>query len=86
MSAETVREIIRGAKSGKEILAILDAIEMPYKEVTDECGYFNVRIPAKDGYIRIYACNGQWLVQKMERVVARYSGIPTFEPSGRRSF
>ena len=85
MTLDAVRRIIEGAKSSKKVLAKLDEVDMPYKEVTDECGYFNVRIPVKDGYIRVYESNGNFLVQKFEKVTVKYSGIPTFEPSGRRS-
>ena len=88
MTVETVKYIagIETAKDDDEIRSRLDDAEMVYADHTEEYGYLNLRIPVKDGYIRIWNCKGEYRVTKFERTVVKASGIPTFEPSGRRSF
>jgi hypothetical protein len=86
MVDEMVRRIAEKAKSKFEILSRLDAASIEFEDRTWESGYMNIRIPVADGYIRVYDHLGEIRVQKFEKVVFQYSGIPTFEPSGRRSF
>ena len=86
MTVETIKYIIGKATDENEIRERLDDAEMVYKDLTSEYGYFNLRVPVKDGYIRVYKKDGKCLVDKFTRIEIKTSGIPTFEPSGRRSF
>ena len=86
MTVETIKYIIGKATDENEIRERLDDAEVVYKDLTNEYAYFNLRVPVKDGYIRVTKKNGKCLVDKFTEVVVKYSGIPTFEPSGRRSF
>ena len=86
MTVATIEYIIGKAKSKKEVVERLDDAEVVYKDLTSEYGYFNLRVPVKDGYIRIYEKNGKYIVDKFTRAEIKASGVPTFEPSGRRSF
>ena len=85
MKKETILFLIDGAKSDKEVKQRLDDAEVPYADLTEDYGYMNLRIPGKDGYIRIYRSRYGIEVQKFEKVQMKYSGVPTFEPSGKRS-
>ena len=86
MTVATIEYIIGKAKSKEEVIERLDDAEVVYKDHTKEYGYFNLKVPVKDGYIRVYENKGKYLVDKFVRTEVKYSGIPTFEPSGRRSF
>lgn len=86
MVEEMVRRIAGKAKGRFEIMSRLDAASIRFEDHSSEYGYMNLRIPVEDGYMRIYDNLGEIRVQKFSKVVFTYSGIPTFEPSGRRSF
>ena len=86
MVDEMVRRIAAKAKGRFEIMSKLDAASIEFEDHTAAYGYMNLRIPVEDGYMRIYDHLGEIRVQKFPRIQVAYSGIPTFEPSGRRSF
>jgi len=88
MTVETIKYIIglEEVTDEQEIRNRLDEAEVVYTDHTEEYGYFNLRIPSKDGYIRVYDYNGEYRVVKFTKTVVKLSGVPTFEPSGRRSF
>ena len=77
--------IIAGAKTAKEIKKKLEDAGLQYIDLTEEYGYMNIRVPFIDGYYRIYKSGDSINTQVWRKVEFRYSGIPTFEPSGRRS-
>lgn len=51
--------------------------------LTDECGYTNMHIKSKEGYIRVYKAHKrrELLIQDWKPVKICASGIPTFDPS-----
>lgn len=71
-------------KSKKEVFDYLKKNKLNYNDVTEDYGYFNIRIPLKNnGYIRIYQDRRKdFNVQIFTPVQLSYSGIPTFNPSG----
>lgn len=81
-----ITNCIEKAKTAREICKRLDAAGILYADLTDEYGYMNLRIPVANGYIRVYRDHrGIVRVQQYEKIAMKWSGIPTFEPSGRRS-
>ena len=78
----------KGTKSKGALLNILRNVGLKAEDVSKEYGYLNIRIPGEGGYVRICKPKGEkeFKVQMFEKIEMRYSGIPTFEPSGRRSF
>lgn len=83
-------ELIVHATSGKKDRIKKAIGELGYKVIDDtEPGskFFNLKVKNPDGsLIRIYkSYRGPVEVQKWEPLLITYSGIPTFEPSGRRS-
>lgn len=83
-----VREIAYGAKSKDELLANLKENDIVYVDGSKETGYDNVYVPIENGYLRIFTPYRakSYQVQRWRKTTIKYSGIPTFEPSGRRSF
>lgn len=82
-----VTELIQGMRSKKEILAVLKGAGIEVEDASKESGYMNLRIPVGREYIRIYRTyTGAILVQRFRLEKFQYSGIPVFEPSGRKSF
>lgn len=83
-----VRKIVYGCKTEKEIINALKEAGLQYQDFSKDFGYFNIRVPLNEGYFRIYkeTKTKQIKTQIWEKTVFRYSGIPTFEPSGRHSF
>lgn len=83
-------ELIVHATSGRKdrILKNLKELGFEIEDASEESGLMNLRIRNSDGTMtRIYGKGRKELkVQIWMPVVFRYSGIPTFEPSGRRSF
>lgn len=59
-----------------------------FEDATRESGYLNFRFYGKNGYVRAYKAEGmkKFKVQIFRQVELKYSGIPVFEPSGRKSF
>ena len=53
-----------------------------------ETGYDNVYVPIENGHLRIFTPHRvkSYQVQRWRKTTIKYSGVPTFEPSGRRSF
>lgn len=92
---ERVEAMVAGRTGRNEILEAIKGFR--YEDLTDEYGYLNIHIPTKDGgYVRIYRAydrqmelvpdKGMVRVRKFTPVKMAWSGIPTFEPSGHRSF
>lgn len=84
-----IGQIIYGAKTKTEILKRLKDAGFQYDDLSKEYGYMNIHIPFLDGYYRIYKPKGRGSeikTQVWKKTTFRYSGIPTFEPSGRKSF
>ena len=82
---DVVRKMIAGANTEDEIRHRLIRNGLQFDDLTDEYGYKNIRIPVINGYIRIYKMGNAIKIQNWQKTVFKYSGIPTFEPSGRRS-
>ena len=83
----TLMDFIENAKTPKQVKAALKNAGFHFDDISEECGYLNLHIPFPDGYIRIYKRkDGKIVEQKWTKCEYKYSGIPTFEPSGRRSF
>lgn len=78
--------LMNRAETTEDIEAILTTSCIPYRQDPDS-DYFNIRIDRQNGFVRIYQDNrGDINVQSWTRTEYVYSGIPTFEPSGRHSF
>ena len=85
---QLIGKIIDGARTPAEIRKRLTAAGLQFEDLTEEYGYFNLRIPFPDGYFRIYRPTGRGQeirTQRWRKTEFKYSGIPVFEPSGRRS-
>lgn len=81
--------ILEGKKTKKEILAALKSNGLQWEDVSKEYGYMNIRVHAFGGYVRVYKPNGRGQdtkIQVWKPVSMKYSGVPVFEPSGRKSF
>ena len=83
-----VREIAYAAKSKDEILRGLKEAGIEYADGSKETGYDNVYVPIENGHLRIFTPHRvkSYQVQRWRKTSIKYSGVPTFEPSGRRSF
>lgn len=84
-----IEDIVERRKQIKKILKEFDRIGIDYEDATSEYGYPNVRIYTEDGgCIRIFKRHKRpgLVVWKYTPVELKWSGIPVFEPSGRRSF
>ena len=78
---------VYNAKTPEEVKEIITGFGYEYQDLSEEYGYMNLRIPFVDGYVRIYQRPDNTMnIQKWHKTEVKYSGIPTFEPSGRRSF
>lgn len=83
----TLMDFIGDAKTPRQVKAALRKAGVNFDDISEESGYLNLHIPFLDGYIRIYKRrDGKIVEQKWTKCEYTYSGIPTFEPSGRRSF
>ncbi len=84
-----VAGLVDGLRKKGDVVKMLKENDIRFEDVSADSGYDNIRIPTNDGgYIRVYRGKrtDQFKVQKFEMVEFKWSGIPTFEPSGRRSF
>lgn len=88
LTSDDVRKVIGARKAPAEIRKALRAAGIRFDDRTAMDGYFNVRIPTENGeYIRVYKNRRKdVVVQAWTKCVIKWSGIPTFEPSGRWSF
>ena len=85
---QKVREIAYDAKSKDELLANLKANGIVYVDGSKEAGYDNVYVPIENGHLRIFTPHRvkSYQVQRWRKTTIKYSGVPTFEPRGMRSF
>ena len=79
MRKEQLTRLIDGAKTPTQVKQRLRKANIEYEDATAEFGRFNVRIPLKDGYFRIYqdyrkAIRSQWWPNEEFKA----SGTPTF--------
>jgi len=78
---------IEGATTPEAVRQKLTEAGLQFVDVSADFGYMNIRVPVHDGYFRIYQ---DWIgtikTQRWRKTEMNYSGIPTFEPSGRKSF
>lgn len=82
-------EIYLKGKSGREdAVRFLQGTGIEFEDASEECGYPNFRFKAEGGYVRAYRARKmkEFKVQIFERIPMRYSGVPVFEPSGRKNF
>ena len=80
--------LLSGATEKKSVILQCRVAKRRYVDESEESGYPNIKIPCPDGsVIRVYKGSRMkyFKVQVLEPVTFSYSGIPTFEPSGRRS-
>lgn len=84
---QMIRKLVSGLKKPEQVVRVLKENGIECEDVSEEYGYLNVRIPRENGYIRIWKPyrRAELEVNSFDCVPLRYSGIPTFEPSGRRS-
>lgn len=84
ITSQKIRAIVADCKTDSAILQALrrHAIRFSIDTYTN---YFNVKIPAKTGTIRIYNAGSRkkplYTVQTQTPVTLTYSGIPTYCPS-----
>ena len=85
ITADRIRAMIAGCRTEKQVLAILKAHKVKFKQTPFSEGYMlNIRIPCKTGAIRVYrSCSRRcpFVVQHLTPVSFQASGIPTFRPS-----
>lgn len=83
---QTIRTLVAGLKTEKQVIDVLKNNGIEFVNLTEEYGYLNIRIPRENGYVRIYKPykQNELEVNSFDAVPMKYSGIPTFEPSGRR--
>lgn len=89
MRAEKVQEMVTGLTRKADVLNALKENGVDYKDVSAGYGYTNIRIPQEDGsYIRIAKMRRMkgFVVGRFVPVTLQWSGVQTFEPSGRKSF
>ena len=83
---ERVEIYLHDAKNSTEVLK---KTGIDFEDASEESGYPNYRFPClrKEGYVRAYKGVGmkRFRVQIFRPIQVRYSGIPVFEPSERRS-
>ncbi len=91
LTKELAEILVKQGKSRKA--NIIKFLELHGYDVIDDTEpetprYWNLKVKNEDGtMIRIYRSYRDGVkVQLWEPVVVKWSGIPTFEPSGRRSF
>lgn len=73
-----IKRLIKGLSDEKSIIEKLESARLIY-EVDKDCCYMNIKIPVKDGCVRIYkAYDGRIVVQTMSKVKFQYSGVPVF--------
>lgn len=85
---ETWKKFVEGILTKRELVKRLNSIGAHYTDDSEEYGYPNIHIRVTGGEIvRIYRGPKMkdFQVQVWKPVIFRHSGIPTFEPSGRRS-
>lgn len=82
---ERAEVYLHDAKSPAETLK---KTGIAFEDASREFGFPNFRFPCGKGYVRAYKAKGmkQFKVQIFRPIKVEYSGIPVFEPSGRRSF
>lgn len=86
MTDSQIRELVGDMKLPSLIRKTLDKAGIKYEYEIDERKMFSFRIPNDAGYVRIYnTYRGEIRVWQYSWVKYEYSGIPTFEPSRRRS-
>lgn len=79
-----ITEAIKGAKNRNEIMKRIQNCGYFPSDETDEYGYVNIKICfPNDEYVRVYInSRKEVIVQVWEKYEFKYSGIPTFNPSG----
>ena len=78
-----IQNAVKGAKTAKDVVERIENLGYIPVDCSGESGYLNVRVPFPNGYVRVYKNERKELViQVFEEVVMKYSGIPTFNPSG----
>lgn len=85
---EKVESLVSEEKTFTGIKKALSNEGLDYEDATKDSGYQHIRVFSDDGYVRIFRMDGMknFKVRIMRKVNARYSGIPVFEPSGKKSF
>ena len=71
-----IEDKILKCKTDKQVLSALKNYNI--KNVSEEYGYFNIRIYTENGYIRVYKKAKQYIVQSFTPCKMEYSGVPTF--------
>ena len=82
--------IIEGAKTKRDVERRLKKAGLQWEDLSADYGYMNLRVPILGGgYYRIYRNKRRKRIEIQKwgpPIELTYSGIPTFEPSGRHSF
>lgn len=85
---ERVEIYLKGKSGRQDAVRFLRNTGINFEDASEECGYPNFRFKAKGGYVRAYRAGKmkEFKVQIFEQISMKYSGVPVFEPSGRKSF
>lgn len=88
IDARMIENLIGDRTDADEIRSTLDRANVRYTDCSDEYGFFNLHIETDFGYVGIAKTrrSKKLRVSNFHRIEMKWSGIPTFEPSGRRSF
>jgi len=84
VTSRKIRAIVADCKTDGAVLQALRRHAVRFN-VDTLTSYFNVKIPAKTGTIRIYNAGSRkkplYIVQTQAPVKLTYSGVPTYRPS-----
>lgn len=85
---ERVEIYLKDVHTREKAVEILKKTGIKFTDDSDEYGYTNIHFYRKDGAVRAYIRPREknFIVKIMSKVEFYYSGIPTFEPSGKKSF
>ena len=88
MTHKEIEELVKGAKTKRQVLGRLRKAGVRFDDDSELYGYFNVHIPHKDRTVtRVWRHRRDGIrVDLWTPVEFKWSGIPVFEPSGRHSF
>lgn len=87
MLEERIQIYLKGKRTRNEAVQFLKGAGIEFEDNSDEAGYPNFRFWHNGEYVRAYKGSEmkEFRTQIFRKVEMKWSGIPTFEPSGKRS-
>lgn len=88
--AEKVKWCVEGAVTGGQVFVTFMENKLQFSDRSKEAGYPNFWVyeDGVSGHVRAYKApdSKEFVVQVWRPAEFQYSGIPVFEPSGKKSF